>query len=184
MSRSKQPLWCFTVREEYPPESRLVWTTDGEQVLKGRYAHPDILGGAPLEEGAWTNQQGEPIAVKAWLPVEESPDSPPEPPLSFPNHKPEWRIRLHDHEPYPWAGTIWTRYKTGDTTPPTGGEPHWTFDGETVRKGIWHMFEPVKWDAEGWPEGEWRGMDGQIITVTHWLDITNDGEITPAPPFD
>lgn len=183
MSPSKPPLWCFTILEEYPPEGCLVWTTDGQQVLKGRYAHPDLTGGAPLEEGAWTDEKGDPLAVKAWLPIEDSPDAPPTLPKSFPKHEPEWRRRLSDHELYPWAGTIWTRYKTGDTTPPPD-EPCWIFDGETVRKGNWHMFEPLRWDGDGWPEGEWRRMNGELIAVTHWLSITEDGESTPAPPND
>lgn len=72
--------WCRCDYAEYPPENLLVWTTDYHTVRKGswRLSDPRI----PLEEGSWKDEAGQPIAVTEWLPVDESPDSPPQPPPS------------------------------------------------------------------------------------------------------
>ncbi len=56
----------------------MVWTTDYHTVRKGSWTLSDPC--FPLEEGGWQDEAGQPIVVTEWLPVEESPHSPPLPP--------------------------------------------------------------------------------------------------------
>lgn len=81
MSESEKPLdWCRVVLDEYPPEGVVVWTTDGETVAQGVWCCDDP--GIPFEESTWEDLEGNSLKVTQWLPLEESPDSPPQAPTS------------------------------------------------------------------------------------------------------
>lgn len=71
-------VWCRVDLSEYPPVGIVVWTTDYKTVRRGTWTFGGL--GVPLEEGCWRNTDGEPIAVTAWLPLEESSNELPEVP--------------------------------------------------------------------------------------------------------
>ena len=76
MSTSTQ--WSTCSWLEFPAEEQVVWTTDGSAVRRGvwSWGGPSV----PLENSTWKDLAGVAIQVTHWMWIEESPDSPPEPP--------------------------------------------------------------------------------------------------------
>ena len=70
--------WCAVNRWEYtPPCDLIVWTTDGTAVRQAQWHYEPP---APLEEGCWTDSEGNPITVTHWLYADEDLEEPPAPP--------------------------------------------------------------------------------------------------------
>ncbi|MDB6118395.1 MAG: hypothetical protein JWO08_2176 [Verrucomicrobiaceae bacterium] len=103
-------LWQSIRLQEYPPTDKFVWTVHNHEVQKGRWV---FTPGLPLEETTFENEQGEPIQVSIWCPLEDSPDQPPWPP-QFPHANPPslrllqspWRSLYHREYPNP-IGPLW-----------------------------------------------------------------------------
>lgn len=72
----KNFLWCRLADDEYPPEGVVVWTTDGQTVSQGVWCCDDQ--DIPVEETTCEDTDGNSLNVTHWLPLEESPDSPPQ----------------------------------------------------------------------------------------------------------
>ncbi|MDB6120772.1 MAG: hypothetical protein JWO08_4553 [Verrucomicrobiaceae bacterium] len=72
--------WTIIRGEYFPPDSRVVWTSDGKVVRKGVW---HFEPGQPWEETTWTDETGNLIVVTHWCGVDESPDGQPDlpPPL-------------------------------------------------------------------------------------------------------
>ncbi len=63
-------IWCIPSdqRMEYPPCNDAVWAKTEGGLLRATYHWEP---GMPMPGGAWTDEGGNEIQVKAWLPLEE-----------------------------------------------------------------------------------------------------------------